>query len=255
MEFLAASENLPIRMSINGTSIYISPFKVYTLNEIDITSISLESSAIPILVNYISCLTIQANSEVQVTVSIEESNDFGQIAGIFSEDQRILQEYNSQYELNTDLKIATSGIYNIYQSKNIYDIIKDDIKFHLEHTWDSKQKKWIKTKTLTLQIDGSWKDENGNEYKLNGITSITIEADKGTIFYIGSSENNYETYEIGRNRTNGNQQGSEIRFESNKIFFKDVFGHANYLVFENSTFAIIDYTYLIVIKTISNIEG
>ncbi len=110
-------------------------------------------------------------------------------------------------------------------------------------------------KTLTPQQDGSWKDQYGDEYYFNGIDSVTIEADKGTTIYIGESNSSYETFEIGKNRPVGGQQASNIRFESNKIYFKDVLGHANYLQLKDSTFAIVDYTFLLEVRTVSNVEG
>lgn len=245
-DFLAASDAMPIRMVVNDQSIYISPFKVYTLNDGVITNLTLQSSALPILVNYVSDLTLKTNSTVQEITSIQITTNFDQVAGLFSEEEVVLQEYNFDYTQTTDLKIAESGLYSIYRSKDLAAIIKETMKKQIEEQ---------EGRTLTPQLDGSWKDEYGNEYYFNGIDSVTIESDKGTIIHIGKDENNYETYEIGKNRTIGLQEGDQIRFESNRIFFKDVLGHANYLCFENSTFAIVDYTYLLEIRVVSNVEG
>ncbi len=245
-DFLAASEATPIRMVVNDQSIYISPFKVYTLNDGEVTNLTLQSSNLPILVNYIADLTLQKNSTVQEITSIDITTNFGQIAGLFSEEESVLQEYNFNYSQTTDLKIAESGLYSIYQSKDLVAIIKETMKKHIEDT---------EGKTLTPQQDGSWKDQYGDEYYFNGIDSVTIEADKGTTIYIGESNSSYETFEIGKNRPVGGQQASNIRFESNKIYFKDVLGHANYLQLKDSTFAIVDYTFLLEVRTVSNVEG
>lgn len=245
-QFFAASEATPIRMTINDQSVYISPFKVYTLNDSEITALTLQSSTLPILVNYITDLTLQKNSTVQEITSIDITTNFGQIAGLFSEEESVLQEYNFNYSQITDLKIAESGLYSIYQSKNLVAIIKEVMKKYIEET---------ESKTLTPQQDGSWKDQYGDEYYFNGIDSVTIEADKGTTIYIGESSSSYETFEIGKNRPIGSQEGKKIRFESNKIFFKDVLGHANYLQLKDSAFAIIDYTFLLEVRTVSNVEG
>lgn len=245
-QFFAASEATPIRMTINDQSVYISPFKVYTLNDSEIITLTLQSSALPILVNYVADLTLQKNSTVQEITSIDITTNFGQIAGLFSEEESVLQEYNFNYSQITDLKIADSGLYSIYQSKDLVAIIKETMKKYIEET---------EGKTLTLQQDGSWKDQYGDEYYFNGIDSVAIEADKGTTIYIGESNSSYETFEIGKNRDIGGQEGKKIRFESNKIFFKDVLGHANYLQLKDSTFAIIDYTFLLEVRTVSNVEG
>lgn len=245
-QFFAASEATPIRMTINDQSIYISPFKVYTLNDSEIITLTLQSSALPILVNYVADLTLQKNSTVQEITSIDITTNFGQIAGLFSEEESVLQEYNFNYSQITDLKIADSGLYSIYQSKDLVAIIKETMKKYIEET---------EGKTLTPQQDGSWKDQYGDEYYFNGIDSVTIEADKGTTIYIGESSSSYETFEIGKNRPIGSEEGKKIRFESNKIFFKDVLGHANYLQLKDSTFAIIDYTFLLEVRTVSNVEG
>lgn len=244
-QFFAASEATPIRMTINNQSVYISPFKVYTLNNNEIITLTLQSSALPILVNYITDLTVQKNSTVQEIISVDITTNFGQIAGLFSEEESVLQEYNFNYSQNTDLKIADSGLYSIYQSKDLVAIIKETMKKYIEET---------EGKTLTPQQDGSWKDQYGDEYYFNGIDSVTIEADKGTTIYIGESSSSYETFEIGKNRDIGGQEGKKIRFESNKIFFKDVLGHANYLQLKDSAFAIIDYTFLLEVRTVSNVE-
>lgn len=253
-QFFAASEATPIRMTINDQSIYISPFKVYTLNDSKITALVLQSSTLPILVNYITDLTLQKNSTVQEITSIDITTSFGQVAGLFSEEESVLQEYNFSYNQITDLKIAESGLYSIYQSKDLVAIIKENMKWYLEYKWNENTKVWEKVKTLTPQQDGSWKDQYGDEYYFNGIDSVTIEADKGTTIYIGESSSSYETFEIGKNRDIGGQEGKKIRFESNKIFFKDVLGHANYLQLKDSTFAIIDYTFLLEVRTVSNVE-
>lgn len=245
-QFFAASEATPIRMTINDQSVYISPFKVYTLNDSEIITLTLQSSALPILVNYVADLTLQKNSTVQEITSIDITTNFGQIAGLFSEEESVLQEYNFNYSQITDLKIAESGLYSIYQSKDLVAIIKETMKKYIEET---------EGKILTPQQDGSWKDQYGDEYYFNGIDSVTIEADKGTTIYIGESSSSYETFEIGKNRPIGSQEGKKIRFESNKIFFKDVLGHANYLQLKDSTFAIIDYTFLLEVRTVSNVEG
>ena len=245
-DFLAASEATPIRMTVNGQSIYISPFKVYTLNDNEITNLALQSSALPILVNYVVSLTLQESSTVHEITSIDISTDFGQVAGLFSENEEVLQQYNFNYSQSTDLKIAESGPYSIYQSKDLVAIIKETMKKHIEETED---------KTLTPQQDGSWKDQYDNEYYFNGIDSVTIEAEKGTTIYIGESDSSYTTFEIGKNRDVGGQEGSNIRFESNKIFFKDVLGHAEYLQLKDSAFAIVDYTFLLEVRTISDVGG
>ena len=245
-QFFAASEATPIRITINDQSIYISPFKVYTLNDSKITALTLQSSALPILVNYITDLTLQKNSTVQEITSIDMTTNFGQIAGLFSEEESVLQKYNFNYSQISDLKIAESGLYSIYQSKDLIAIIKETMKKYIEET---------EGKTLTPQQDGSWKDQYGDEYYFNGIDSVTIEADKGTTIYIGENSSSYETFEIGKNQPIDSQEGKKIRFESNKIFFKDVLGHADYLQLKDSTFAIIDYTFLLKVITVSDVEG
>lgn len=254
-QFFRASEAIPIRMMINNQSVYISPFKVYTLNDNEITTLKLQSSALPILVNYVADLKLQKNSTVQEITSIDITTNFGQIAGLFSEEESILQEYNFNYNQITDLKIAENGLYSIYQSKDLVAIIKENMKWYLEYQWNDITKTWEKVKTLTPQQDGSWKDQYGDEYYFNGIDSVTIEADKGTTIYIGESSSSYETFEIGKNRPIDGQESKKIRFESNKIFFKDVLGHANYLQLKDSAFAIIDYTFLLEVRTVSNVEG
>lgn len=198
-----------VRLKINGAEVLVAPNRYYAVDEV-ISSLELVSSPYPIIINYIAALERVVDDSVKVVSKIDVSKVWGQISGVFTEDASILQRYNYNYNDDkhetlrvysyTDMDkairdenytyiIADDTSYNLYKTKNLYEIIQEETRKLVAYIYEIK--------------DGFKQDEEGNwtdgtiYYSFSDITSFTIEADPYTELKIGKDEESAEIILLG----------------------------------------------------------
>lgn len=190
-------------ISVNGKRIVMLPNKVYHLDE-SVSSINLISAGCPIIVNYICDLTQIEDASVGVVSAIDASRIWGQVSGVFSGTDKVLKTYNYNYKTSRTLRIYNlrpdaSVIYdkqgnrlvdntnfNVYQTINIYDIIKEETQKQVEFIYNTR---------FYLDTKGQLTD-GSIYYTFGDITEIDIEADEGTTFYIGKKLDGSDRIEV-----------------------------------------------------------
>lgn len=192
-----------VRLRVNGAEVLVAPNKYYSVNE-GITSLEIEFSPYPIIINYVAALERVENTDLKVVTKIDVSKVWGQISGVFTTDASILKRYNYAYvEQNTSrvyskaalvddeysYVIADDTTYNLYKTKNLYEIIQEETRKLVAYIYKVK--------------DGFYQDEDGNwtdgeiYYTFSDIISFTIEADPYTELKVGQDEESAETVLLG----------------------------------------------------------
>lgn len=233
-------QNVALTVQINGKDIVIMPNRMYKINEIeeDVQSIKLKYTQ-PIIVNYICDLIQVEDKKGGIVSQVDVSRLWGQISGIFTENEKILKNYNYKYaesetyriyNLHTDgtvIKddhgniIVDNTNINLYSTINLFDIIKQECKIQIEtnyniangfNNYDETTDQW---------------DSNGDiYYHFDDLISFDIEADPGTILYIGESADNYREIAIG---------------PTGKYTINPSKDMIQYVMFNQPTFAIVNY--------------
>lgn len=204
-----------INININGTPIIIAPNKVYHLKE-PIYSLTLTSSIVPIIINYICELNQVEDTESGIISAIDSSRIWGQISGIFTGTDSVLKFYNYDY-VNSDTNrvfsyvgdkqmqalliydtngnlIGDNTTFDVYKTVNIYEIIKEETRRQVENIYSTN---------FELDSDGNWVSLDGNrvkmQYNFSDIILFDIEADEGTTLYLSQQEDgsNPITIKIG----------------------------------------------------------
>lgn len=213
------------RLSVNGAEVVVAPNRYYAV-EGGIQSLSIISAPYPIIINYTVSLTRGRNEEAKEVASIDVSHVWGQISGVFTDDKAILQRYIFDYregqapyrvygtnppaklsdpsfgsavEFETDYAwdkaneyyyvIVDSTNYNLYKTRNLYEIIKEETRKMVEHIYLVKD-------GFYLDDDGNWTDGT-IYYTFSDIISFTIEADPYTELEIGTSKETAQTVRLG----------------------------------------------------------
>ena len=166
---------------------------VYHLEE-PITSLAMGSTA-PVIVNYVCGLRIQESSTEGVITSISTSRIWNQVAGVFTGTAEVLETYDYNYAASPTYRIynpepdstviydaqgnvvVDNTTYNVYSTINIYDVIKQDAQRQVELIYDTK---------FTEQ-EGEYLTDGRIYYLFGDIISFDIEADEGTVLYIGQN--------------------------------------------------------------------
>lgn len=204
------------RILVNGTEVVIAPNRYYAV-EGGIQSLQLISAPYPIIINYTAALTRGRNEEAKEVASIDVSRIWGQISGVFTDDKNILQRYIYDYragqvpyrvystnpsnigalEFEEDYAwdddyyyvIVDSTNYNLYKTRNLYEIIKEETRKLVEHIYRV-------TGGFYQDDDGNWTDGT-IYYTFSDIISFTIEADPYTELEIGPNKENAQIIVLG----------------------------------------------------------
>lgn len=194
----AACANNPLSASIlqvNGQDILIAPNKLYSL-DIPITSLSIVDVKYPIIINYTCQLYREINDTVEAIKQIDSSKIWGQIAGIFSDNDKVLKKYKYYYgpnELPYRIYSDSASIYDslgrilidnttydVYKSLDLLAIIKEDAKKQVEYIYKIQG-------GFALNEKGQWTDGRVY-YNFSELISIEIEADPGTLLLINKTK-------------------------------------------------------------------
>lgn len=213
----SAASNV-VRLMVNNAEIVVAPNRYYAV-EGGIHSLSVISSPYPIIVNYVVTLGRGRNSTAKEVASVDVSRVWGQISGVFTDDNATLQNYLYDYregqvpyrvystnpsnegaiEYEEDYAwdktngyyyvIVDSTNYNLYKTRNLYEIIKEETRKLVEHIYGVKE-------GFYQDDDGNW--TNGTiYYSFSDIVSFTIEADPYTELLVGTSAENVKTILLG----------------------------------------------------------
>lgn len=189
----------------NGPMI-VAPHKLYVLDK-PTYALQLIASKYPLIINY-TCELIQEEDNQEIPEEEDEidisgldlTKMWGQVAGIFTVNERILEDQYSSVGMPDELpyKVAfpnnsrgpvfdelgrmmyNGTYYEVYKTLNIYEVIQEDIRKQVEQIYKIKN-------GLVEQEDGTWTN-NEITYSFIGLTSLDIEADPGTVFLIGSKD-------------------------------------------------------------------
>lgn len=185
-------------LNINGKNIIVAPNRIYSLKQ-PITSLSVVAAVAPIIVNYVCELTEQEDLSVGVVTAVDATRIWGQVSGVFTGTDKVLKTYNFEYGPGkTPLRVYNrlpdktvvydklgqvlidNTNFNVYKTKNLLDIIKEDAKHQVELVYNV-------TGGFYQDNDGRW--TNGSiYYELSDIVLFDIETDPGTILYLGKYE-------------------------------------------------------------------
>lgn len=198
IQALQGPDAATISINVNGQRILIAPNRVYHLSE-DVQSLTLNSSTIPVVINYI-CETHQVeDTSTGVVSAIDTSRIWGQISGVFTGTDSVLKTYNYEYQDSETFRIYSNNNrgkmedllikdssgqiiidntnYNVYKTINIYDIIKEETQHQVELIYGTK---------FELTDDGQLTDGK-IYYTFNDIILFDIETDEGSILYISQN--------------------------------------------------------------------
>lgn len=233
---------------INGREIQLAENKIYNLQGIDLnglTDIHLKYSG-AILLNYIcETSTIENPEEIEygrATVSI-----WNQIAGMFTDDESILINYN--YDANTGINILPgvediipeyqvhsfeNNNIGVYKTLNIMDIIKEKAIREIERT----QNIVFTDVGVDEHNEEEWTDGQ-YYYTFSRITSISIEGEEGTPIWF----QNYSKELDSDGRPKKGDWHLEYIGPTNKLVYKNIDGHLIYdIKLEDPQYLIIDFT-------------
>lgn len=195
-EALAAALVSPpstLTVVVNGANVLVSQNMVYRLEK-PITSLAVGSTA-PVIINYICGLRLQENSTKGVITSISTSRIWNQVAGVFTGTDSVLETYDYNYAASSIYRIynpnpdntvtydaqgnvlVDNTTYNVFKTVNIYEVIKQDAQKQVELIYDTK---------FTEQ-EGDYLTDGSIYYRFDDIISFDLEADEGTILYVGKA--------------------------------------------------------------------
>lgn len=178
---------------VNGANVLVSQNMIYHLEE-PITSLAMGSTA-PVIINYVCSLRIQENSTEGVITSISTSRIWNQVAGVFTGTDSVLETYDYNYAASSTYRIynpnpdntviydaqgnvlVDNTTYNVFKTVNIYEVIKQDAQKQVELIYDTK---------FTEQ-EGDYLTDGSLYYRFDDIIAFDLEADEGTILYIGKA--------------------------------------------------------------------
>ena len=193
-----------VRLKVNGETILVAPNRYYAIEK-GITSLEIVEAPYPIIINYVAQMQRVQNVNVKEVTSIDVSKVWGQISGVFTDDPNILTRYNYNYKYSLTSRIYDYN-YSSDDTKPIY-IIADDTNYQLYKTKNLYEIIQEETRRLVADIynikDGFYQDENGNwtngvyYYHFSDITAFTIEADPFTELKIGQNEKTASTILLG----------------------------------------------------------
>lgn len=243
-------KDLPAELEVNGKTVFVMPYKIYSLT-MPIISLKVIKSAYPLIINY-SCEMARVEDKKQgILKAVDTGHIWGQVAGIFTNTESIVKAYNynsgaidqvplqvfEDGEIKNFIKDQNGNIlfdytnYNLYKTLNIYKMIEEDTQRQVELIYN----KFVLGKFE--DTDNGYKEKDGYRFYYDGITSLEIEAEPGTTFYIGASRSGNDAIEvkIGRN---------------GKYRLVPPFGVIQYFKLAEPAFVLVNYKSLVTIATV-----
>lgn len=251
---MAACENIGlqvVKIKINGKEILVQAGRVYQV-EGGITELELISAYYPIILNYTTTLQRVQNDTMGIITAVDTSKIWGQISGIFTQEESILQIYKYYYgkgeqpyrvysDKTREWNDTTGRIlldytnYNVYKTTNIYEIIKEEARKQVECIYKDYA-------GFSEGEDGYWVNTSGTiRYKFSDIISVDIEADPYSDLYISSDMDGKNKTRIflgttGRYTLNPiDNQVRYISFIGDKDNSKGTYALINYKVLTSQT--------------------
>ena len=224
------SQSNPITLVINNEEIVMFPGRIYHLDNTKIDSIYLKYTR-PVLINYVAEVE-ETDYLPKITLAKQELTNIGQIGGVFTDNEFILNNYQHMDDNLKSLIVSENHNYSLYKSLDILSIIKEKVKttvygmssetgvlsFNVltdainkfldadnllnlsyeEQVYEAK--KILNTYKPLLNMEKNswtdvWLDQNGYYiiYSFDGLEYLSIEADEGTeLNFYGA-----KTYEDG----------------------------------------------------------
>lgn len=233
-----------ISLKINGKDIQVGYNRILHLEDIDIATVQLNYT-LPVIVNYTG-IARQVESEKETPISTVTSSSWDQLAGIFTNKPRLKdlfvldQEVEYQfYENNLGEIIGVSkDIGELYTSLSLRSLIEAKAKrdTFMQYGEDLDIKTEFRDDNYTMPY--SYYVDGLITYEFKDITKISIEAQPGTKFDIVYKKGKDEfrhTVVIGPTRR---YTLNPIKNTQDETSFYDI-------IFENGTFAIVDYICLV----------
>lgn len=280
-----------ISMIINGKEISMMPGRIYHIDDIVLEDMYLKFTR-PILINYIVDLEEQDYLD-RVTVAKREFAQLGQIAGVFTENKDILNNY--QFFRNNDSVIVNEDYnYSLYSTLDILKVIKEKTHNMILNSYTDMKLQSSYDK-LMIQIDNylekiksgiydindliiegtklleayrplaslkadeqtdAWMNNSDQMviYNFSGVESLEIEADANTELIVYRTE----TYDPTTDTSLTNSEGRSMRIgPSNKLVLNPIEGNTiiSSIKFERPTYAIINYKAISSLEVKGYIEG
>ncbi len=204
-EKLQSSPNVTVQLTVNSNPVIVAPNRMYSVDA-PITSLVLNRSSYPIIINYICELRQEVDEESLTEYARDSSKIWGQISGVFTGTEKILQQYRYNYHpnqsplritSNNPISIDSSGRvvldhtnYNVYKTVNIFDVIEEEVRHQVEVLYGV-------TNGL-IKVGDHWENQDGTlRYSFGRLTSFDIEAEPNTILEIGTSSDEKKEIRIG----------------------------------------------------------
>jgi hypothetical protein len=166
--------------------------------------------------------------------AIDSSRIWGQISGIFTNTNKVLEAYNYDYSNSETYRIYNNSTdtaiikrdnqgnilvdntnFNLYQTVNIHDIIKEETQKQVELIY----------KTKFENVNGALTDGT-IYYEFSHISYFDIEADEGTVLYIGKDKSTAAVIRIG---------------PTGRYTLDDLDGNVTYIMLIEPQFCVINY--------------
>lgn len=164
-------------------------------------TINLEYSG-PIILNY-TCEVYKIENTEKTVTAIDSSIVWGQIEGVFTKTHEVLRNYNYLYESVEEYQIPNLTFnndvvgftydntnYDVYKDVDIFDIIKEKTRKKIQAIYN------INEFTNYDEDTDTW-DDGTTFYQFQDVTTLDIEADKGTQLELILSNNDTRIITIG----------------------------------------------------------
>ena len=254
------------KLAIDGREILVLPNKLYTVADgRGITSIELIDAVAPVLINYVCDLTQTEDQSVGVVSAVDSSRIWGQVSGVFTDSDGYLKIYNYDYANSKTYQVfdqeGQSYNYNVYRTTNLFNVIEETIRGQVETMYKT---------TFALDSQNRWTD--GTIYYMFGdISSLDIEADAGTVMYIGKSRDGSDAQRVQIGITDIREVLVQLFDEDRqiidravrqtrvdktcKIFFTPMDNLIRYIRFDRGSFAVVNYVCLTTQQKIIRVGG
>lgn len=212
--------NPVITVYINQKEVSLGPNKIYQLKDLEqVTSLTLKHTE-PVIINY-SCFVRSQEAEKTTVSAVITSSAWGQVAGVFSTTDDILDNYKLMRDADK-FEVSSLADYNfaIYQSLDISKIIEEQVRGQIEELYNTK---FYFDKTIG--DNGQWTDGR-IYYTFQEFRSIEIEADEGTILIITNVDDTTQEIIIGA---------------TNKYRLQNLDSVVKNIALRNPSFAIVNY--------------
>ncbi len=212
----AQVEHPIITVYLNGKEISLGANRIYQLKDSEVvTNLYLKHDE-PVIINY-TCYVSSKEAETSTISAITTTSVWGQLAGVFTTTQKVLDNYQLVRPTDSFL-VSNDNNYALYQSLDITEIIKEEVRHYIEEQYRTKFRYDEETQTWT---DGRY------NYIFQKFNSIEIEADEGTTLIL-------------TNRADGQQQEIVIG-KTNKYRLEELDTLATNITLVAPSFLIVNY--------------